>query len=285
LLRAVELDPRDPGSYHRLSDLRGELNDITGRVTWIRRAIEVDPQDHEIAATMAYLLYQLGLSEEGDQWANRVAALAPGSDIVRALASEKAWITGNWEAAMGIGTEMIRDQAALRYGSFPTGLFNFVDATSHLGREREGYELLVATRPEVADFSTPTSDLHVVLMQWAAMAMRVGFEAPETLREDWAQMVAVLDQGAYPWRDDTGNLVFDARLRGDLAEARRVLLKEELSEPLAKWPGRIQAYRTPLFAPVAEDPQVIARLAELERERARMRDEVSELMQQPEWWQ
>jgi hypothetical protein len=180
---------------------------------------------------------------------------------------------------------MIRDQASLRQGSFPIGLFNFVDASMHTGRAHESYDLLVSTRPEVENFATPSSDIHVVNMQWGAMALKAVFNEPEQLRKDWANMVSVLDQGAYPWREDAFNLVFDARLRGDLEEARRILLEEELAEPLAEWPARINTYQTPLFAEVVQEPQIAARMAELERERARMRDEVSELMQQPEWWQ
>ncbi|MEJ2534861.1 MAG: tetratricopeptide repeat protein, partial [Gammaproteobacteria bacterium] len=83
LRRAVELAPRTPGPYVRLSQLEQARNNLPGAMEWGRRAIEIDPRDHELAAQMAEWLYDLELPEEAAPWAERVRTLAPGSAIAR----------------------------------------------------------------------------------------------------------------------------------------------------------------------------------------------------------
>ena len=39
----------------------GEIGDLPARLDWSRKAVEVDPEDHELAAQLAIDLYELGL--------------------------------------------------------------------------------------------------------------------------------------------------------------------------------------------------------------------------------
>ncbi len=89
-LKAIELDPLDPNNYGRMSNLSADAGDIAGVFEWRLKNIEADPQDHEVAGHMAREFYEWGLPEEGDQWLERVRALAPNSDILQRLMIDRA---------------------------------------------------------------------------------------------------------------------------------------------------------------------------------------------------
>ena len=56
-----------------------------------------------------------------------------------------------------------------------------------------------------------------------------------------------------------------------------------VNEPMARAPQRHKRHDKVLYAPVYEDPGVAARLSQLDREYELLREQVSELMLEPEW--
>ncbi len=53
LLRAIELAPDNPNTYGTMADLEAELDNLPGTLDYMRQAIQVDPQDHELAGAIA----------------------------------------------------------------------------------------------------------------------------------------------------------------------------------------------------------------------------------------
>ena len=283
LLRAVELDPREPGAYTRLANLAAETNDLTGKLNWSRRAIEVDPQDHELAANLAYELYDLSLPEEGDRWARRVAALAPASEINDAMAVVRAAGLDEWETVAKVSAGMLERPASFRADATPIAVFGFAQAHSMLGRSQEGLATLERIEPAAVDFNTPPADLGILMMRWAAAMLAAEALEPAQAAQIWAQHTAYMDATGIPWREDEQSRVIDLLMRGDLDGAVKAALEQDLSRPLADWTTRTSLYRSPLLADVAQDPQVAARLAELDREKQQVREQVQQLLLQPEW--
>jgi len=283
LERSLELDPRDPGTYTRMAQLAEDQGDLPGSLDWRRRATEVDPQDHELVGGITYLLYALNLPEEGDRWFQRAAALAPGADAVTVLAVDRAIGRGDWDGVMQVAAPLVAKQISFRQGAFATALFGYQDAALALGRNRQAYDFLVGVRPEVADFDQPPPDLHALLMRGAAITLMTGFADPAETRSRWEALVTQAEASGFHWRDDPLAVVEDHIMRRETQQAIEVALNDDLSQPFATWPNRADIYRLPLYSEITADPAVAARLAELDRQKARVREQVSEMLQRPEW--
>ena len=88
-----------------------------------------------------------------------------------------------------------------------------------------------------------------------------------------------------PWKRDPadGNFTWDFLMKGEFEKATDHFLEYELNEPLARNLNRHRKRMYPLFGPVYDDPRVTAALNEDAQRFAALREEVSEMLQQPEW--
>jgi tetratricopeptide (TPR) repeat protein len=282
LERAMELDPRQPGIYPRLSRLAAARNDFPGRVRWMRRAVEADPEDHELATALARLLYGIGLTEEGDRWARRVAALVPDSDFVQSLAVARAESREDWSEVMALAGEMIEHRATQREGVFNLAVGAYADAAARLGRAQEAYTFLLSARPEAGDFERPVTDMDVMDLRMYALSLMREFADRDEVIAAWNHAASQLEAFGWEWREEPVMRIFDHVIRSEYEAAVPDAL-EELSVPLAVDPNRSLFFELPANAPLAQYPQVAARLAERARERQTVRAAVSEMLQEPEW--
>jgi len=114
------------------------------------------------------------------------------------------------------------------------------------------------------------------------MFLMTEFERPERVQSVWESMTAQLMDYGLDWREAPGLRVFDHVLRGDYEAAIPSML-EMLSEPLAQDPKRPGLVLHTPMAPVADLPEVAARLAENEREWTAMREAVLAMLADPDW--
>jgi hypothetical protein len=56
-----------------------------------------------------------------------------------------------------------------------------------------------------------------------------------------------------------------------------------LNMPMAQNPNRHKREFNPFFAPLFDDPAVASRLAQLDGEYTQLREQVSDMLQEPEW--
>jgi tetratricopeptide (TPR) repeat protein len=118
IVKAHQLAPDNPNNSSRLYDLERENNNLPVALEWVRLAIEIDPQDHELAAVLAQQLYALDLPEEGDRWYARVKALAPESPVTRRVELGRALARKEYKQAEQLAKSMLSDQIENRHGSF-----------------------------------------------------------------------------------------------------------------------------------------------------------------------
>ena len=57
--QSQKLSPDNPNVYTSLAGIEDEKNDLVASLNWRRRATEVDPQDHELAAQIAAKIIKL----------------------------------------------------------------------------------------------------------------------------------------------------------------------------------------------------------------------------------
>jgi len=285
LERSLELAPGNPNGYSTLARLEKSADNLPASMDWMRQAIQVDPQDHELAAQLARDFYNLRLPEVGDYWLARVQALAPGSGIARSLEVERSRAREETELAIELAVAAIEDQIEDRQSAFGSVVFNYADLMLEQGRAREAYEQLVSVRPGIVEYGQIPQELQGFIMQWASIVLMSGFESFENRKNAWLEFTAKLDEMGFPWRKDPAdsNHTWHALMTGDLEAAIEHYLEYELNEPLAQNLNRHRKRVQAIYAPVYEDPRVAAKLIEDAERYAAVRNEVRAMLQQPEW--
>ena len=283
--RAQQLAPENPNFYSDLADLEEERNNLLAALNWKRKATEVDPQDHELAAEIAHDLYLLELPEEGDRWFARVKALVPDSPFQHNLEIERAVTRKEFDRAITLSEKVISAQVTERRGSFANPLFTYSSLMLDSGKAQQAYDFLVSVRPEIADYSTLPVGLEGLLMQLASVRLLTGFASFEVREQAWLQIVSHWETLGFPWKDPKTRRVTDNYIiTGDIPAAIESYLFR-LNMPMARNLNRHKRFDKTIYAALYEDPGVAARLSQLDTEFAQLREQVSEMMQEPEWSQ
>ena len=153
---------------------------------------------------------------------------------------------------------------------------------SRAGRYEEAYDFLVGTRPEIKSFEQLPGDIQGVLMQWVSIELMSGFKSPEERKLVWQVFAQNLRAHGPWWLEDPVDQAIDFLFMGDLDSAIEKA-REDLAQPLATWPIRGDAWNSPTWDPITSNPEITARLSEMEREKQQARKQISEMLQGPEW--
>jgi adenylate cyclase len=283
LQRALDLQPDNPNYYFDIADLKAEQGDLKAVLEWRRKAVEVDPQDHELAGELAQDFFDLGLLEEGNHWAAKSIALAPQSAVGRRVRLQQAYAGGDMDQALRLAQSMISDQISIRQGSFTTALDVYTEIMSKNGRQQEAYDFLLSTRPELGDFTKFPGDYKGLMTQRRLLLLMSAIKPPEETRQAWLDYASVMDQAFPRWREIAYNQVLEKLMQGRPDEAERMAIDVYLSRPVASDLRAVEKLQQPLFGVITQRPELMARMSEVQKEKAEMRDGVSEMMLDPEW--
>jgi len=281
-LKAIELDPLDPNNYGRMSNLSADVGDVTGIFEWRLKNVQADPQDHEVAGSLARSFYEWGLPEEGDLWMERVRVLAPNSDMLQRLRIDRAHSRGNADEVIAVAQLMIAAPAAMRQDMFPTALFSYRYYMSLAGRYQEAYDFLTGLRPDIKSFDRLPDDIQGILMQWVSIELMSGFRSPEERKAAWEPFARNLRANGSWWFNEPYEQSIDYFFTGDL-DAAIEKAREDLAQPLSAWPTIVDEWADPIWAPIASSPEVAARLTEMKREKQQGREQVMAMLEAPEW--
>jgi tetratricopeptide (TPR) repeat protein len=285
IMRAVELAPDNPNQYGTMAELELEADNLPASLDWMRQAIEIDSQDHELAANIARHLYRLEMPEEGDYWLSRVNTLAPSSGIARSLEVLRAATREDSVRALALASEVIADQVENRQGAYGGVVFYYVEQMLQQGRAQEAYDFLVSVRPDIAHYDEIAQNVQGLILQWASIGLLTGFSSPEERQAAWQAFSSEMTAIGIPWKQGPSdpNVTWDHLMNGKLEQAIEHYLEYELEEPLAKNLDRHKKLFYAMYGPVYEDPRVAAKLSEDAKRYAEVREEVREMLQRPEW--
>jgi len=282
--RAQELAPDNPNTYSSLASLEEEKNNLVAGLEWRRRATEVDPQDHELAANIAHRLYKLELPEEGDQWYARVVALAPGSPVAKHAEIHRLIARKEPQKAINLCHSMISDQVENRNGAFVEAVFTYMWLMMESRRSKEAYDFLVSVRPGITNYDVMPRDINGMLMQWVSIGLMSDFESNEVRKVAWLKFLAHLEKAGFPWREpDNWGYVWEKYMSGDIDASINTVLAHQFARPMATDLDMHTPKSRLIFTEIYADPRITARLAELGKEHEQLRDQVRELMLEPEW--
>jgi TolB-like protein/Tfp pilus assembly protein PilF len=283
LQRALTLQPDNPNYYSDIADLKAAKGDLNAVLQWRRKAVEADLQDHELTGELAQDFFNLGLLEEGNHWAAKSIALAPESAVGRKVRLQQAYASDDMDRALQLAQSMIRDQISIRQGSFGAALNIHNEIMSKSGREREAYDFLLSIRPELADFTTFPGDYKGLMMQRRALMLMPAFSSPEEIRQAWLGYASTMDRAFPRWRQISTNQVLNELMQGRPEEAERLAIDIHLSRPIAADLRAVEKLQESVFNAITQQPELMARMSEVQIEKAKLRDGVSEMMLQTEW--
>ena len=284
LLKAIELSPENPGGPGHMIDVELERGNLPAALEWMRKTMELDPQDHELPDEIARHLYALELPEAAEPYYARVQALAPGSAVARALEMIRADERGDTERAIAIAERMIEEQVDLRRGAFFQANLYYADLMLEAGRAREAHDFLLATRPDIADWSGWSADAHGNIMRYFAILLMTGFAESEERQSAWNQYKAASRATGFEFAEaGTNASIIDAIINGDIERSVSEQLEYRMTDSIADAPWRHRVIMRPLYEPMLSDPRMVAAMDARTREAATLRAEIQGMLLEPEW--
>ncbi len=283
LLRALEYRPGDANNHFVMAALSAKRGDPAAQLDWMRRATEVDPQDHELAADIAVMLFDLGLVEEGDRWARRVFSQAAQSPVGRKVALLQAEAHGEHARALQLAQGMIDDDVSTRQSSLIEAIFRYAELMARAGRAEEGMAYFESVRPQAMRDDVLDLPVADAMFQFAAGHWLPLMYDKEEVVNRWSHTIRMLDTSLPSWRNNPKSLLLSAALEGRTDEALRIAQEDVFTLPPSEKLSIDTLFATPALAQLASLPEVQAGLAQQQRQKEALRGEVRELLLQPEW--
>ena len=284
LQTALKLAPDNPLIYWRLGMVAINQGNYISGLNWVRQAGEVDPSDPILKAMLAWRFYGLDLLEEGDYWAEQTRKIAIDSALIRNLEITSAAARNDDDILLDLTRTTIDEVLKGEMDDSVTVL-----ATNHYGRimqdrglAKEALDFLIARQPGINDFSALADNWNEVLLQAFSFHLWAGVLDAQSFREKAVKYEALLDDKFEFWRENRDNVVVVSAWTGDMQAAKTVFFEEfdDLRVTHGWWDTIFEAY---LLADFRKEPDVAARLAEVTRQRKELREQVLQMLQEPEW--
>ncbi len=201
------------------ADAAFAMDDILAGVRFYRRAMDMDPQDHEIPAMTVRVYSGLGMDEEADVMARRASTIAPAAPWTRSMVLARQLAAGNLERTAVLGEQMLRDNIEDRGFAWGMAAFGYVSAMIDLGRADDVGPFLESIREGVTDEAYRPTGLKEISLRFAFLHALVALERFDEVQVMSEAMEAHLDQTFPGWRQ-SDYLAMNVYLsRGDIDKA------------------------------------------------------------------
>ena len=274
LKKSLELEPAQPNAYANLARLSLQKGDGLDYMQLFLAAMAVDPVDHELPGMIAMYLYSLELVEEGDDFRNRVMAIAPTSEISYRLELLRAIATGDEDAGIASARRAIEDDIEDRR-------FGFGGAAQHLLR-------IAAARGTVAEESAYLEEQAPGILDIEAISVPIKYRVAQVFAFD-AWYTTLSKDELYRRIDylqeiiagfgvdlsDNHQIEFGTlALRGEVEQAIEVALEHLFSEPVALNLGWEENFKQAQYAEIVEDPRIQAAMKKWQDDEDAMREQI-----------
>ena len=273
LEKSLEIEPTQPNDIS-LAGIALHRGDAVGYVQYSLKAIEVDPSDHELHGFLAGFLYRLGLVEEGDDFRNRVMAIAPTSEVAYQINLLRAISLGDTDASIAAARQAVEDDIEDRRSAFGGAVRHLLRAATRSGTYEQEAAFLEEHAPGILDVYEESLPPKIKNSQFAALeAWYVTQPRDEFLNRLDTLMEFAVANGFDLKRAHSANMGILA-MRGDVQEAIKVGLSEVFVGSVAERLNWRETYSQPYLADVVADPQVQAALKRWEEEEESLRGQV-----------
>lgn len=278
LNKSIEIEPAQPNAYQRLAQVSLALGDGVDFIRQLLKAMQVDPRDHELPGLMAGFLYQLGLIEEGDEFRNRVIAVAPTSEVAYRIELLRAVNNDDEEASIVSARRAIEDDISNRQFAYGGAVQLLMRVAARQGTVAEESAYLEQHAPGILDIDAATIPAKFRISQ------RVSFDAwytslphDELIRRIEKFLGIASDFGVDPLANPRTRIGILA-MRGDVEQAIEVALAEVFTQPVTTNLGWRDDFSQAQFIELTADPRIISAMKNWETEEAALRDRLQNFL-------
>ncbi|MDX1507737.1 MAG: tetratricopeptide repeat protein [Woeseiaceae bacterium] len=277
--RSLEFEPAQPNAYVKLSQIDYETGDAVGHVRELLNAMQYDPRDHELPARVAKFLYELDLVEAGDDFRDRVLAIAPTSPAAYQIALVREIATGDEAAAIAAAKRAIEDDIDERNFSYGGAVQYLMRTAAKNGNVDETEAWIEQQAPGIFDVYGESVPPKYRVAQGASFdTWYQHLPLDEVKRRGEFLLELNRDIGIDPLDDPTTRMAVHS-MRGETELAIGTALDEFFSRPVTADLQWRRTFAQPLYAPLLDDPRIQAGLEAWQQEHAAMREAVRDYLE------
>lgn len=276
--KSLDIEPRQPNAYLGLARAALQTGDGVESLRQQLKAMVVDPRDHEIPAFIAGFLYQFGLIEEGDDFRDRVLAIAPTSEVAYRIELLRAMNTGDEEASLTAARRAIEDDIDDRQFAYGGAVQYLLRIAAKRGTVEEESVYLEQHAPRIFDIYAASTPAKYRTAQLAAFdAWYTSLPRDELFRR-MEKMLAISAEFGLDPLDDPKTQVGVAAMRGDVEQAIQVALSDVFTQPVTTNLGWKTDYGQAQFTEFVADRRIQAAMQNWENEEAALRDRLKSFL-------
>lgn len=274
LQRSLEIEPAQPNALATLATVSLQEGNGVEYLQQFLRAIEVDPADYELPGMIATFLYELDLIEEGDDFRDRVLAIAPTSAIAYQIEMLRAINIGDEVSSVASARRAIEDDIDDRRFSYGGAVRHLLRVAARNETVDEESAFLEKYAPKILDVDAAAVRLKYRGAQLAAFdAWYVSLPRDEMLRR-LQKMREFAESVGFSPEQDPGTHVGILVLQGNVEEAIEIALADLFTESVAIHLDWKRALSQAQFAEFVEDPRIQMAMQRWEDEETALRDQV-----------
>ena len=275
--RSLELEPVNPTAQTMLAVTYRESGDGVGFIRNYIKAIDIDPQDHELPGRIAAYLYDLQLSEEADRFRARVMAIAPSSPPAYLLNMLRAATAGDAEGARAAAKRTIEDDIDNRQDAYFRAVQYLVDDALTGDTVAETLAYLEESVPGLADFDSAI-DAKYLSARFLTMLLWTKTLPLEEIQRRYNILFSALRSLGIDPEDRPLTKAMIRLLDGDSDAAVEVLATEYFAAPLAANLDWQHDLISPLFDEARDDARVKDGIAQYQADTDKLREEMREFL-------
>jgi tetratricopeptide (TPR) repeat protein len=274
LQKSLELEPGQPNAYAALAHVAMQSGDGVTAVENLLRAMEVDGRDYELPGSLALTLYDLGLLEQGDDFRDRVLAIAPTSEIAYEIDMRRAVIAGDEQASLEAARRAIEDDISERRGGYSGAVELLLRTAIRNDTVAAEFEYLESQVPGMFDVTVESIAPKYRQAQIAALdAWYATLPREDLLQRLDALLEAGMRFGSDPLEDPGIRMEVHA-LRGETEQAISAALEHVFPRSVMNDLRWREKFSLPHFAEILADPRVESALQRWEAEYRQQQEQV-----------
>ena len=274
LQKSLELEPEQPNVYARLAQVAMQSGDGVTAIKNLLRAMEVDARDYELPGSVALTLYDLGLVEQGDDFRDRVLAIAPTSEIAYEIDMRRAVSTNDEQASLDAARRAIEDDISDRRGGYSRAVETLLRTAIRNDTVAAAIKYLDSQAPGLLDVTAESAEPKYREAQVAALdAWYTTLPRGDLLQRLEALLAVGRGFGIDPLEDPDIRMEVHA-LRGETEQAISVALEHVFPRTVMTDLRWREKFSLPHFAAMVADPRVEAALQRWEAEYSQQREQV-----------
>ena len=272
--KSLELEPAQPNAWVNLARLSQQVGDGVEFLKLFLKAVEVDPVDHELPGMIAGFLYNLELIEEGDDFRNRVMAIAPTSEVAYRLELQRAIAVGDLDASVASARRAIEDDVPNRRFAFGGAAQHLLRVAAAKGTVAEESEYLEEHAPGILDIEALSVPAKYRGVQVSAFDAWYTTMSQDEINRRIDFMWQLAESAGVDLSENENILFQSLALQNEPEQAAEIALEHLFTEPVLMNLGWEETLKQAQYAEIVEDSRVQAAMKKWQDEEDDLRDQI-----------